>query len=105
MSSICFLRTGRGRGFAVAPFAEPQSHERRRYVAERSRASGIAVPATTSAATLDLSNSRFNNSTCPLSSMPSQSGINTATDSQTPKSLPISSRNRSANSFAKQTVK
>lgn len=104
-SNAILQQLGRGRGFNVAPFGEPQSHERRRYVPDRNRASGIAVPATTSAATLDLSNSRFNNTTCPLPSMPSQSGINPAIDSQTPKPLPISSRNRSANSFAKQTVK
>ena len=105
MLRMLFLFLGRGRGFTIAPFAEPPAHERRRYIADRSRASGIAVPATTSAATLDLSSARFNNTTCPLSTMPSQSGINAATDSQTPKSLPISGRNRSANSFAKQTVK
>lgn len=96
---------GRGRGFAVASFAEPQAHERRRYIAERSRASGMIAPAATGATTLDLSNPRYNNSTSgPPTSLPSQSGTTPATDGTTPKSLPIS-RNRATSSFTKQTIK
>lgn len=89
----------------MAPFAEPQSHERRRYVAERSRTSGMAVSATSGATTLDLSNPRFNNTnSCQPPSLPSQSGVNQASDSQAPKALPLS-RNRAAGSFTKQTIK
>lgn len=87
----------RGRGFTNAANPESYSHIRRLY-ADRAR-TGMSTAAT---ANHDLSNTRYGNAIPPVSMLPPNAA--TTTDSQAPKSLPVS-RNRTAGSFTKQTIK